>query len=137
MVNLPKNEDAVSLPNSSGSDAAHDSSVMLLHRTIIFIRIAIIAVAIVDIHPIIHCATTAFSIHVDGGGSSPPSSGAVTTTLINPPSSPKKKIMTTTFYRRVLPSTAISFSSSEGRAIFASAMAGGGTNSFFPLIEQL
>eukprot|EP00581_Thalassiosira_minuscula_P003007 CAMPEP_0183743178 /NCGR_PEP_ID=MMETSP0737-20130205/65081_1 /TAXON_ID=385413 /ORGANISM="Thalassiosira miniscula, Strain CCMP1093" /LENGTH=615 /DNA_ID=CAMNT_0025978787 /DNA_START=169 /DNA_END=2017 /DNA_ORIENTATION=- len=42
-----------------------------------------------------------------------------------------------TFYRRQLPSTCISFSSSEGRAVFASAMANGGTYSFFPLIEQL
>ena len=42
-----------------------------------------------------------------------------------------------TFYRRQLPSTTISFSSPEGREVFASAMANGGTHSFFPLIEQL
>ena len=42
-----------------------------------------------------------------------------------------------TFYRRQLPSQLISFSSPEGRAVFASAMASGGTYSFFPLIEQL
>lgn len=42
-----------------------------------------------------------------------------------------------TFYRRQLPSTAISFSSPEGRAVFATAMANGGTYTFFPLIEQL
>eukprot|EP00579_Thalassiosira_antarctica_P017149 CAMPEP_0201948696 /NCGR_PEP_ID=MMETSP0903-20130614/55593_1 /ASSEMBLY_ACC=CAM_ASM_000552 /TAXON_ID=420261 /ORGANISM="Thalassiosira antarctica, Strain CCMP982" /LENGTH=448 /DNA_ID=CAMNT_0048491885 /DNA_START=73 /DNA_END=1419 /DNA_ORIENTATION=+ len=42
-----------------------------------------------------------------------------------------------TFYRRQLPSTSISFSSPEGRGVFASAMASGGTHSFFPLIEQL
>lgn len=42
-----------------------------------------------------------------------------------------------TFYRRQLPSTSISFSSPEGRVVFASAMASGGTYTFFPLIEQL
>ncbi|KAL7539224.1 hypothetical protein ACHAWF_006342 [Thalassiosira exigua] len=42
-----------------------------------------------------------------------------------------------TFYRRQLPSTSVSFSSPEGRAVFASAMARGGAHAFFPLIEQL
>ena len=42
-----------------------------------------------------------------------------------------------TFYRRQLPSSSISFSSPEGRTVFASAMANGGTFTFFPLIEQL
>jgi hypothetical protein len=43
----------------------------------------------------------------------------------------------TTFYRRQLPDSVISFSSSEGRSIFASALACGGTHTFFALIEQL
>ena len=42
-----------------------------------------------------------------------------------------------TFYRRQLPSTTISFSSTQGRQVFASAMKNGGTYTFFPLIEQL
>jgi hypothetical protein len=45
--------------------------------------------------------------------------------------------MSTTFYRRQLPETVVSFSSNEGRSIFASAMATGGTRAFFALIEQL
>ncbi|KAL7518328.1 hypothetical protein ACHAWX_003168 [Stephanocyclus meneghinianus] len=45
--------------------------------------------------------------------------------------------MAPTFYRRELPSTAVSFSSSEGRKIFESAMSLGGTFTFFALIEQL
>jgi hypothetical protein len=42
-----------------------------------------------------------------------------------------------TFYRRRLPSSSISFSSTEGRDIFASAFSTGGTYALFPLIEQL
>jgi len=42
-----------------------------------------------------------------------------------------------TFYRRTLPNTLTSFSSIEGREIFASAMSTGGTSAFFSLIEQL
>lgn len=42
-----------------------------------------------------------------------------------------------TFYRRTLPSTLVSFSSTEGRQLFASAMTSGGTFAFFSLIEQL
>ena len=42
-----------------------------------------------------------------------------------------------TFYRRQLPDTVISFSSAEGKRLFASALAGGGAHTFFPLIEQL
>lgn len=45
--------------------------------------------------------------------------------------------MTPTFYRKKLPSTTVSFSSSEGRKIFESAMSRGGTFTFFALIEQL
>jgi hypothetical protein len=48
-----------------------------------------------------------------------------------PPPSPR------TYYRRRLPSTSVSFSSPGGRAVFASALAGRGARSFFPLIEQL
>ena len=43
----------------------------------------------------------------------------------------------TTFYRRQLPQTVVSFSSNEGRHIFSSALAHGGTRAFFALIEQL
>ena len=50
---------------------------------------------------------------------------------------PPTQTYSKTFYRRQLPETAISFSSPKGREIFASAMASGGTSSFFPLIEQL
>jgi hypothetical protein len=53
-----------------------------------------------------------------------------------PPSSSSSNY-SKTLYRRHLPSTSISFSSSEGRAIFASALSTGGTYAFFPLIEQL
>lgn len=42
-----------------------------------------------------------------------------------------------TFYRRTLPNTLTSFSSIEGKKIFASAMSTGGTSAFFSLIEQL
>mmetsp|Transcript_24324 Transcript_24324/g.38171 ORF Transcript_24324/g.38171 Transcript_24324/m.38171 type:complete len:453 (-) Transcript_24324:551-1909(-) len=42
-----------------------------------------------------------------------------------------------TFYRRTLPSSLTSFSSVEGKEIFASAMSTGGTSAFFSLIEQL
>ncbi|KAL7490635.1 hypothetical protein ACHAWT_000195 [Skeletonema menzelii] len=42
-----------------------------------------------------------------------------------------------TFYRRTLPSSLTSFSSIEGKEIFASAMSTGGTSAFFSLIEQL
>ena len=42
-----------------------------------------------------------------------------------------------TFYRRELPKSLTSFSSIEGKEIFASAMSTGGTSAFFPLIEQL
>jgi len=42
-----------------------------------------------------------------------------------------------TFYRRQLPDTVISFSSAEGKRLFAIALAGGGAHTFFPLIEQL
>lgn len=41
------------------------------------------------------------------------------------------------FYRRTLPNTLTSFSSIEGKEIFASAMSTGGTSAFFSLIEQL
>ena len=50
---------------------------------------------------------------------------------------PPTQTYSKTFYRRQLPETAISFSSPKGREVFASAMASGGTYSFFPLIEQL
>ena len=42
-----------------------------------------------------------------------------------------------TFYRRKLPSNVISFSSTEGRELFAAALSAGGTAAFFSLIEQL
>ena len=45
--------------------------------------------------------------------------------------------MSSTFYRRQLPNSVVSFSSKEGRNIFASSMATGGTATFFALIEQL
>lgn len=48
------------------------------------------------------------------------------------PASPSR-----TFYRRTLPSSLTSFSSIEGKEIFASAMSTGGTSAFFSLIEQL
>ncbi|KAL9187537.1 hypothetical protein ACHAXT_001640 [Thalassiosira profunda] len=63
------------------------------------------------------------------------SAASMTDQPSSPPPSPGAK---RTFYRRQLPTdTCISFSSPEGRAVFATAMANGGTYSFFPLIEQL
>jgi glutathione gamma-glutamylcysteinyltransferase len=41
-----------------------------------------------------------------------------------------------TLYRRPLPTDAVAFSSSEGRAIFAEALAAGGLDGYFPLAEQ-
>ena len=41
-----------------------------------------------------------------------------------------------TLYRRPLPSDAIAFSSSEGRQVFAEALAAGGLRGYFPLAEQ-
>jgi glutathione gamma-glutamylcysteinyltransferase len=53
----------------------------------------------------------------------------------NPP--PQPPGVRRTFYRRVLPSPpATAFSSPEGRALFAQALAGGTMAGFFPLIEQ-
>lgn len=100
---------------------------------------AITFVVILISKPIIF-GVAAFSIHVDSGGGGPSRSTSLSlssSSSSSSPSPPKKEKMIKTFYRRVLPSTAISFSSSEGRAIFASAMASGGTYSFFSLIEQL
>lgn len=58
---------------------------------------------------------------------------AASSTAFRPMSSPPSR----TFYRRQLPDTVISFSSAEGKRLFASALAGGGAHTFFPLIEQL
>jgi len=44
--------------------------------------------------------------------------------------------MEQTLYRRPLPSDAIAFSSSEGRQLFAEALAAGGLDGYFPLAEQ-
>lgn len=44
--------------------------------------------------------------------------------------------MTETLYRRPLPPRAIAFSSPEGRALFAEALAAGGLDGYFPLAEQ-
>lgn len=44
--------------------------------------------------------------------------------------------MPATLYRRPLPSDAIAFSSPEGRALFAEALASGGLGGYFPLAEQ-
>lgn len=44
--------------------------------------------------------------------------------------------MQLTFYRRPLPSDAIAFSSPEGRALFADALAHGGLDGYFQLAEQ-
>jgi hypothetical protein len=41
-----------------------------------------------------------------------------------------------TFYRRPLPAEAIAFSSPEGRALFADALAKGGLDGYFQLAEQ-
>jgi glutathione gamma-glutamylcysteinyltransferase len=41
-----------------------------------------------------------------------------------------------TLYRRPLPADAIAFSSSEGRRLFAEALAAGGLDAYFPLAEQ-
>jgi hypothetical protein len=41
-----------------------------------------------------------------------------------------------TLYRRPLPADAIAFSSAEGRALFAEALAAGGMEGYFPLAEQ-
>ena len=41
-----------------------------------------------------------------------------------------------TLYRRPLPADAIAFSSAEGRALFAEALAAGGMDGYFPLAEQ-
>ena len=62
---------------------------------------------------------------------------ATMSTQTNTVDLPPTQTYSKTFYRRQLPETAISFSSPKGREIFASAMASGGTFSFFPLIEQL
>jgi len=52
--------------------------------------------------------------------------------IAQPPTKPSR-----TFYRRTLPSSLTSFSSFEGKEIFASAMSTGGTSAFSSLIEQL
>lgn len=44
--------------------------------------------------------------------------------------------MASTLYRRPLPADAIAFSSPQGRAVFAEALAAGGLDSYFPLAEQ-
>ena len=44
--------------------------------------------------------------------------------------------MDTTLYRRPLPTDTIAFSSSEGRSVFAEALASGGLDGYFPLAEQ-
>ena len=44
--------------------------------------------------------------------------------------------MRETLYRRPLPADTIAFSSPEGRALFAEALAGGGLDGYFPLAEQ-
>jgi len=62
---------------------------------------------------------------------------ATMSTSTNTADVPPTQTYSKTFYRRQLPETAISFSSPKGREVFASAMASGGTSSFFPLIEQL
>ncbi len=44
--------------------------------------------------------------------------------------------MAQTLYRRALPADTISFSSAEGRRVFAEALAAGGLEGYFPLAEQ-
>eukprot|EP00941_MAST-03F_sp_MAST-3F-sp1_P004408 g4408.t1 len=49
---------------------------------------------------------------------------------------PKATAPSNTLYRRSIPDSCVAFSSPEGRGIFATAMAAGATDAFFPLIEQ-
>lgn len=44
--------------------------------------------------------------------------------------------MTQSFHQRLLPSSAIAFSSPEGRELFSEALAAGGLHGYFPLAEQ-
>ena len=126
-----------------GTKAAAEDSIISLKVLDIVAGLPVapcITVAVVDSIQSFLCVA-AFSVHVDGVGPSPSSTSSSTSSSSSPPSMtftlPQKPKMMKTFYRRTLPSTAISFSSREGKAIFASAMASGGTNSFFSLIEQL
>ena len=64
-----------------------------------------------------------------------PNRACATTQGAPPPPAPPSP--GATFYRRPLPPNAVAFSSPEGRAVFASALASGGAQAFFPLIEQL
>lgn len=76
-------------------------------------------------------ATDALDSAADSGSAAITDSKDTNSVQSSPPSPSK------TFYRRTLPNTLISFASTEGRQLFASAMTSGGTFAFFSLIEQL